>query len=228
MLQQPSLLHLPVDARFKYAAYYKACNAQHGFTNMQLLIVDVAKTGSEVIVFEKHSNQSVSYTFSCTDNTMDKRRIPSTWADCLGNLIARDEFIVAVTQLLVQACKALRCRCAEMLIQDQLCQCNCSTCWSNPFSGMGTRSRANVGLWTSRQRHKLNFCTKAFFAYHTWYVQKHLRCVVLTQSDRGWVLPFAAQSAAANLEMSQWHGVWYQAESKTGSPCRTEQHHAQE
>ena len=92
-------------------------SAQHAFTNMQLLIGRVAKTGSEVTVFEKHSNQSLSYTFSCTDNTMDKRRIPSTWAEFLGNVIARDEFIVGVTQLLVQACKALRCRCAEMLIQ---------------------------------------------------------------------------------------------------------------
>ena len=47
-------------------------SAQHAFTNMQLLVVYVAKTGSEVTVFEKRSNQSLSYTFSCTDNTMDK------------------------------------------------------------------------------------------------------------------------------------------------------------
>ena len=108
-------------------------SALHTFCVARSLTVNVAKT--KVMVFEKHSSESPSFSYDGheIETVSQFKYLGLTFDASKGALFAPDELLVAGTK----ACNALRRRCAEMHIQDPLQMCKMFDALVKPILSYG-------------------------------------------------------------------------------------------
>ena len=110
-------------------------SALQAFCNAWSLTVNVAKT--KIMVFGMRSTESLSLTFIYDTQEVERvsqfKYLGLTFDAIKGALYAPDELVVAGTK----ACNALRRRCAEMHIQDQLQKCKLFDALVKPILSYG-------------------------------------------------------------------------------------------